>query len=88
MKIIEKLFCVIIVILLASCNTTISRKTETYTIHVIEGKKLIAISWNVNAVGMLTRPMSPLDTAETYYFNQNSSVRKLKGTVMVVESKQ
>lgn len=42
------------------------------TIDLPKGEKLVTVTWKDNAdIWYLTRPMTPKDSAETYYFRQS-----------------
>ena len=57
------------------------------TITLPQGQKLVMITWKESNMWYLTKPMSKVDSAETYTFQEKSSWGVWQGTITVHEVK-
>jgi hypothetical protein len=74
---------------LFSCteNTRVKSFGGTGRLELPKGHKLINITWKETELWYLTKPMSATDSAETYYFQEESNFGLVKGTFVIVETK-
>jgi hypothetical protein len=79
----------LVTITLASCteNARVKSWGGEGTINLPKGQKLVTITWKETQVWYLTRPMNSTDKAETYKFQEESSLGVMEGTYNIVESK-
>jgi hypothetical protein len=79
----------LVAITLASCteNARVKSWGGEGTINLPKGKKLVTITWKETQVWYLTRPMNSTDKAETYKFQEESSLGVMEGTYNIVETK-
>jgi hypothetical protein len=79
----------LVAITLASCteNARVKSWGGEGTINLPKGQKLVTITWKETQVWYLTRPMNSTDKAETYKFQEESSLGVMEGTYNIVESK-
>jgi len=79
----------LIAISLASCtqNARVKAWGGKGTINLPKGQKLVNITWKETEIWYLTRPMDSTDVAETYRFQEESSLGVMEGTYNIVETK-
>jgi hypothetical protein len=79
----------LVAITLASCteNARVKSWGGEGTINLPKGQKLVTITWKETQVWYLTRPMNSTDKAETYKFQEESSLGVMEGTYNIVETK-
>ncbi len=82
-------FVLFFMIALVSC--TDNSKARNFggkeEITLPKGEKLVMITWKENDLWYLTKPMSPIDSAQTYSFKEKSSMGVWEGTIIVREIK-
>lgn len=78
-------------ILLSASGCTKNARTRfwggTETMNLPKGKKLVIATWKDSDLWILTRPMTQLDSAQSYDFNESSSFGVFEGTLHIQESK-
>lgn len=86
----KKVIVLLSVVLLVSCtdNARVKKFGGTATINLPVNTKLINITWKETNVWYLTKPMSKSDSAETYNFQEESSLGLVEGTYIIKESKK
>lgn len=57
------------------------------TVHLESNTKLVNVTWKDNNLWFLVKPMTDNDIAETYYFQEDSELGILEGTVTIIETK-
>ncbi len=85
----RKLCLILIVALLGSC--TENKRAKYYggnaKISLPKGKKLVNITWKDEQLWYLTRTMLSTEQPDTLYFQVESSLGLVEGTVILYESK-
>lgn len=58
---------------LAGCQWAAKNAGGSYTINLLEGEKLVNVTWKGGDIWYLTKPMTEEDVAETYEFKEDSA---------------
>jgi hypothetical protein len=76
-------------VMVVSCteNNRVKNWGGEGTINLPEGRKLVNITWKEGQIWYLTRQMTSNDVAETYKFQEESSLGVMEGTYNIVETK-
>lgn len=89
-KILSILTIAICVVSMTSC--TDNEKARNYggteTINLDPNLKVVNVTWKENDIWILTKPMVATDSAETWTFQEKSSMGVYEGKIILVESKQ
>ena len=89
MKKILSLIAIVTVFAVTSC--TDNEKARNYggteTINIEANRKVVNVTWKDNDIWILTREMTPADSAETWKFHEKSSAGVYEGTIILVETK-
>jgi hypothetical protein len=72
---------------LSGCQWAAKNLGGDYTVELKEGQKLVNVTWKESELWYFTKPMTEDDVAETYTFQEDSTMGVLEGTVTIVESK-
>lgn len=77
------------ILLLAGCtdNQRARNFGGTATENLPAGQKLAAAAWKQDDLWLLTRPMRPDETPETWSLRESSSFGIVQGNVIIVESR-
>jgi hypothetical protein len=59
----------------------------TENVELKAGRKLVNVTWKESSLWVLTRPMLPQDSVQTYTFEEQSSFGIAEGTVVIKESR-
>lgn len=76
-------------LLVVSCtdNSRVKNWGGSATLTLPQGRKLVNVTWKESELWYLTKPMAANDTAETYYFQEESSWGMVEGTYTIIEQK-
>jgi uncharacterized lipoprotein YehR (DUF1307 family) len=87
MKKITFILSALIIISLSSCtqNEVAKRYGGTATIKLPRGQKLVNATWKDKSIWYLTRNMKEGEKAEQYYFQEESNLGIVQGTVIFKE---
>lgn len=79
----------IISTLLSSCTENLNTKMYGGTSKIVlePSTKLINVTWKDSDIWLLTKPMSPTDSAESYVFQEKSNYGLVEGKLILVERK-
>ena len=85
----KMLLAIGMIVMLGSCteNSRVKSFGGEGTINLPKGRKLVNVTWKETQVWYLTRPMNSTDKAETYKFQEESSLGVMEGTYNIVETK-
>ncbi len=85
----KMLIIVVLSFLVASCteNSRVKNWGGKASLELPKGQKLVNVTWKESELWYLTKPMTTSDSAETYYFQEESSWGMIEGTYIIVESK-
>jgi hypothetical protein len=74
---------------LNSCtdNSRVKNWGGEATLNLPAGQKLVNVTWKESQLWYLSRPMKSTDSAETYYFHEESSWGMVEGTYIIKEQK-
>ena len=82
---------VFVVLVLGFTNCTKQQRAKRWggsaTIDLPANEKLVIVTWKDNNLWLLTKKMTPIDSAESYRFLEESSWGILEGNVIIVEHK-
>lgn len=83
------MIALMIVIAFTSCTENVRARAwgGEMTITVPANQKVINVTWKENDVWVLTRPMRPGETPETYFFYEKSPFGIMEGEIKLIESK-
>lgn len=83
------LFGLFITLSLLSCtdNAMVKSYGGSAILNLSPNEKLINVTWKSDQLWLLTRPMKPTDTIETYSFKEKSSFGVMEGEYIINESK-
>lgn len=91
MKRILKAYIVIAVVcmmvMVAGCNPLARKFGGIMIINLKPNEKLVTVTWKETSLWVLTRPMKPGETPETYKFKEDSTFGVMEGTVTIIEHK-
>jgi len=77
-----------LILMLSGCAINLARNVGgTLKVDVARGQKIISVTWKETSLWVLTRPMRPEETPETYAFHENSAMGFVQGDVILKESK-
>ncbi len=79
-----------VLLIISSCTENERAKDfgGTATVDLPAGQKLVTVTWKEgNNLWYLTKPMTSIDVAETYSFQEESSWGMWEGTVVIKETK-
>ena len=73
----------------AACteNARVKNYGGTGEINLDPGEKLVNVTWKDTDMWILTKKMLPSDSAEVYFFKENSSLGVWEGTFIINERK-
>lgn len=57
------------------------------TYNIPKGEKLVIVTWKDSDMWVLTRPMKPTDSVETYKFAESSNFGVFEGTLTLIETR-
>lgn len=60
----------------------------SYTVELEPNQKLVNVTWKESQLWVLTKQMNEDDVAETYTFQEDTTMEILEGTVTIVEVKE
>jgi hypothetical protein len=85
----KMLIITVLSLLVVSCteNSRVKNWGGKSTLELPKGQKLVNVTWKESELWYLTKPMTTSDSAETYYFQEESSWGVVEGTYVIVESK-
>jgi hypothetical protein len=85
----KMLIIAVLSLLVVSCteNSRVKNWGGKSTLELPKGQKLVNVTWKESELWYLTKPMTTSDSAETYYFQEESSWGVVEGTYVIVESK-
>lgn len=69
-------------------NSMVKSWGGTGTLNLQPNEKLVNVTWKNEDLWVLTRPMTPKDSAITYNFSEKSSFGVIEGTYIIIESKK
>lgn len=81
---------ILLAISLSACteNSRVKNFGGDGTINLPVNQKLVNVTWKETQIWYLTRPMTSLDTAQTYQFHEESSYGVFEGTYTIIEIKK
>lgn len=68
-------------------NTRVKTWGGSATLNLPKGQKLVNVTWKESELWYLVKPMTEKDSAETYYFQEESSWGLMEGTYRIIEEK-
>lgn len=82
-------FITIIIFFSGGCteNIRVTHFGGKGTITLNENRKLVNVTWKLNNLWILTKPMRHDDIAETYKFSEESNFGLAEGTYTIIEVK-
>lgn len=81
------LICALFVFSSCTKNERVRMWGGEMTINIPTSQKLVNVTWKETEVWVLTRPMRPDETPETYSFYEKSPWGLMEGEIKLIESK-
>ncbi|ALA07216.1 hypothetical protein SECTIM467_92 [Brevibacillus phage SecTim467] len=79
---------VMLSVTLVGCNPVARSFGGTITVDVPKGQKFVNATWkDKDSIWYITRPMREGETPETFFFQEDTTLGILEGTVIFKESK-
>ena len=85
--ILRSLIIVIICMMVIGCNPLARKFGGNMIINLKPNEKLVTVTWKETSLWILTKPMKPGETPETYKFKEDSTFGVMEGTVTIIEHK-
>lgn len=89
-KLLLPMFVVLMTTVFLSTSCTDNQRARSWggnmTINLEQGQKLVNVTWKDEDMWILTRPMKPGETPETYRFVEESTWGIMEGSATIIES--